>query len=155
MSLYTRILGLFRPAPFFIALLFYSIISLIIFHVPLLHYITDHKGGFGIIFSLSIAYICTTNMVLVALSCLGLKFLRISLAFLTLCNGIALYFIKTYRVFLTKSMMGNVLHTNFYETRDLLGLHLGFFMLLGLVLGSLFFFIPSRIQHLKINLLFF
>ncbi len=94
-------------------------------------------------------------MVLVVLSCLGLKFLRISLAFLTLCNGIALYFIKTYRVFLTKSMMGNVLHTNFYETRDLLGLHLGFFMLLGLAVGSLFFFIPSRIQHLKINLLFF
>ncbi|WP_163531606.1 phosphoethanolamine transferase domain-containing protein [Helicobacter suis] len=153
--MYTRILGLFRPASFFVALLFYAIISLIIFHVPLLDYITDHKGGFGIIFGLSIAYICTTNMVLVALSCLGLKFLRISLAFLTFCNGVALYFIKTYHVFLTKSMMGNVLHTNFLETRDLLGLHLWFFVFLGLALGSLFFFIPSRIQPLKIKLLFF
>ncbi len=94
-------------------------------------------------------------MVLVAFSCLGLKFLRISLALLAFCNALALYFIKTYHVFLTKSMMGNVLHTNFHETRDLLGLHLAFFMLLGLALGSLFFFYPIKNTTLKNKALIF
>ncbi len=138
-----------KPLPFLTTLLFYSFISFLLFHKPLLDYILKHGGGTGIVISVTIAYICTTNMVLATLSLLGNKCMQAVFAFLTLCNALAFYFIHTYHVFLTRAMMGNVFNTNAHEAGAFLGGNLWFYGLLGLGLAGLFYAIPIAKPKLK------
>ncbi len=133
-------------------LLLYSFISLFVFHVPLLHYILEHEGGWGLVLSVALAYICTTNMLLVLLSLPGNLCMQIAMALLSLGNALALYYINTYHVFLTKSMMGNVLHTNASEVSALIGGHLWLFALLGVALAVLFLILPMARAHLRAKL---
>ncbi len=123
-------------------LLLYSLVSLLVFHAPLWRYILEHEGGWGLVWSVALAYVCTTNMLLVLLSLLGSFCMQAVMALLTLGNAIAFYYIDTYHVFLTKSMMGNVLHTNTSEMSALIGGHLWLFVVLGLILAGLFFILP-------------
>ncbi|MFC3846921.1 sulfatase-like hydrolase/transferase [Helicobacter baculiformis] len=126
------------------ALTAYSVISLILFHAPLLHYILDHQGGFGLVLSVGIAYICTTNIVFIIFSMLGNRCMQAMMALFSLCNAIAFYYIHTYHVFLTKNMLGNVLHTNINEAGELLGGSLWVYTLGGLGVGAFFYILPIQ-----------
>lgn len=141
-----------KPFSFLVVLLLYSLVSLLVFHAPLLHYILKHGGDLGIVLSACIAYICTTNMVFVALSMLGNRCMQAVMALLSLCNAIAFYYIRTYHVFLTKDMLGNVLNTNTKEAGELIGGHLWAYMLLGLGVGVLFYTIRISKPKLKIKI---
>ncbi|WP_285650068.1 sulfatase-like hydrolase/transferase [Helicobacter ailurogastricus] len=142
------------PLPLSWGLLFYSVVSLTLFNLPLLSYVF-HKGGFGVAFSVCAAYICTTNMVFAALSVFGLRVVRLFFALFSLCNALALYFISTYHVLLTKDMMGNVLHTNLEEAGGFLGGHLWVYVLLGLVVGGCFWVLPLKTSPFKHRVYFF
>ncbi|GMB96019.1 Lipid A phosphoethanolamine transferase EptA [Helicobacter sp. NHP22-001] len=133
----------------------YSVVSLILFNLPLLGFVLRENGGFSVVFSVCAAYICTTNMVFVALSVFGLRVLRFLCALFSLLNALALYFVSTYHALLTKDMMGNVLHTNFKEASAFLGGHLWAYALLGLVVGAIFWVLPLKPSPFKSKAYFF
>ncbi|WP_221271091.1 sulfatase-like hydrolase/transferase [Helicobacter gastrofelis] len=143
------------PLPLSWGLLLYSVVSLILFNLPLLGFVLRENGGFSVVFSVCAAYICTTNMVFVALSVFGLRVLRFLCALFSLLNALALYFVSTYHALLTKDMMGNVLNTNFNEASAFLGGHLWAYALLGLVVGAIFWVLPLKPSPFKSKAYFF
>ncbi|WP_104577954.1 sulfatase-like hydrolase/transferase [Helicobacter felis] len=140
-----------KPLPLFAVLIAYSAISLVLFHAPLLHYILDHQGGLGIILSAGIAYICATNVLFIVFSMLGNRFMQVLMAFFSIGNAIAFYYIHTYHVFLTKNMMGNVLNTNTHEASELLGGWLWLYVLVGLGVGVFFYALSIKKTKFKIK----
>ncbi|WP_104690552.1 sulfatase-like hydrolase/transferase [Helicobacter heilmannii] len=142
------------PLPLSWGLLIYSVVSLVLFNLPLLGFVLEQKGGFGITFSVCVAYICVTSMAFAMLSIFGLRMLRFFCSLFSLCNALALYFVNTYHTLLTRDMMGNVLNTNFKEASGFLGWHLWLYVLLGLLVAVGCWLLPLKPSRFKHKLYF-
>ncbi len=105
-------------------LLFYSFISLVLYHWPLVSYVFDNvdyksSGSSILIASVLIAHICINVIFLSFISLAGINVPKHLGALFFIGNSIALYFMVSYNIMLDKTMMGNVLNTNSAEAFDL------------------------------------
>lgn len=71
--------------------------------------------------------------------------MRWSAIVFSLLNSVAFYFISAYKVFLNKSMMGNVLNTNTHEVLGFLSVKLFVFIVVfGVLPGYVIYKIPLK-----------
>ena len=69
---------------------------------------------------------------------------------LLLCNSIALYFMNTYHVLIDRIMILNIMHTNIYETKDLLHWKLfAYLILLGILPAYIIGKIKIRQENIR------
>ncbi len=105
-------------------LFFYSLASLMLYHLPLLSFVYEHIelksfGGFILSLSVLIAFFCINIFFFTLLSFFGMRFTRFVGALFFVANSVALYFANTYNVMFDLSMMGNVWNTNPEEASNL------------------------------------
>lgn len=111
-----------------------SVFNAAVYHAPLLAFanvrLDSHSGaGLLTLATLLVLVSVATAAVLAAICLVSQRLLKpvcIGAAFL---NAVALYFMQGYGVVLDKSMMGNVLNTNFAEAADLWHPRLGLYLL--------------------------
>lgn len=116
-----------------------SLVNLVLYHIPFYKFVCKNVdpsslNGILLIISLTILAIFLNAFVFY----LGLYLLRIVgkwlLILLFNINAIAIYFITTYGVIIDKSMIGNVLNTNFDESSSFFSFGLiVYFILLGVI----------------------
>lgn len=96
-----------------------SIFTLVAYHKPLFSYVVDNveSGLSGVVITISFALlILVFNFMFAMLIIKPLKMVgRIIVALSLLANGVALYFINTYEVLLTRDVMGNLFNTRASE----------------------------------------
>ncbi len=88
---------------------------------------------------------CVNGALFLALGLFSIHLMRISAVVFSLLNSIAFYFISAYKVFLNKSMMGNVLNTNTHEILGFLSVKLFLFIVVfGVLPGYVIYKIPLK-----------
>lgn len=112
-----------------------SLLNLILYHLPLSRFIASHVDASSIngllIFAASYALVFLLSAFIFYI---GLYLLRLFglavLAVLFLVNSVALYFMNVYGVIIDKTMIGNIMNTNFDEASSFFSLTLVFYFLL-------------------------
>lgn len=116
-----------------------SLINLVLYHIPFYKFVlnnTDVKSlnGFLLVVSLTIVALLLNALVFY----IGLYLLRVVGKWLLVLffniNAIAIYFITTYSVIIDKTMIGNILNTNYEESSAFFSFVLVlYFILLGII----------------------
>lgn len=131
-------------------LLLASFLNFLLFHYPFFSFVfnnLDYKsfGGIAIIISLVILMLVLNAFVFYLIFFLSRVVGKSLLVIFFILNSVAVYFINTYGVIIDKSMIGNVLNTNFQESS-------GFFST-KLVLYVIFFGIIPSIYIVKTKII--
>lgn len=144
-----------------------SFINLVLYHFPFYEFVFDNidvesLDGTLLFISLTILILILNAFVFY----IGLFFFRFIakwlLAIFFSMNAIAIYFINTYGVIIDKTMIGNILNTNFEESSSFFSITLiAYFLLLGVVPSILIFKLkvtPVKIKnfivHISLTLIF-
>lgn len=132
-----------------------SFLNLILYHLPLSRFIANHvdAGSINGVFIFSASY-ALVFLLSAFIFYIGLYFLRlfglVVLAALFLVNAVALYFMNVYGVIIDKTMIGNIMNTNFDEASSFFSLTLVFyFLLLGVAPAYVLFKFKSQIVSIK------
>lgn len=131
----------------------FAAIDAILYNLPLYRFASrslDVSSSPGLLtaFTLFVAIILLTVVILFLLSLFSQRLLRPLAMFFAFGNGIALYFIQTYQVILDKAMMGNVFNTNTTEAGSYLNPS---FFLHMLLFGVLPAWLVSRVKLLPVS----
>ncbi|MBQ8493735.1 MAG: phosphoethanolamine--lipid A transferase EptA [Alistipes sp.] len=111
-----------------------SLFTAIAYHAPLMRAIIGGEGSWLIIGSFVVLLVVVNFFISYLLLYLGRMVGRVMMALLTVGNALALYFIDTYEVLLTRQMMGNVFNTRYSEASSYFGLDAALYLLiLGVV----------------------
>lgn len=129
-----------------------SIYTLVAYHYPLFNLVVNNiEGGFnGIIITggLAVLMLATNFMIsyllLFALRCVGKWIIGLSL----IADAVTLYFINTYDVLITDSMMGNVFNTRYSEASGYFSLTAVLYVLLLGVLPCIFI-VTRKVDYQK------
>ena len=122
-----------------------SIVNLVLFHLPFYRFVcanTNIKSINGVLLLISLTVLAVVLNALVFY--IGLYLLRVVgkslLALFFTISAVALYFINTYSVLIERSMIGNVLNTNFEESSSFFSFTLIVYVIfLGIIPGILIF----------------
>ncbi|MFV0268258.1 MAG: phosphoethanolamine--lipid A transferase EptA [Draconibacterium sp.] len=122
-----------------------SIVNLVLFHLPFYRFVcanTNIKSINGVLLLISLTVLAVVLNALVFY--IGLYLLRVVgkslLALFFTISAVALYFINTYSVLIERSMIGNVLNTNYEESSSFFSFTLILYVVfLGIVPGILIF----------------
>jgi len=116
-----------------------SLVNLVLYHIPFYRFVLDNTdvkslNGILLVISLTILAIFLNALVFY----IGLYLLRVVgkwiLVLFFNMNAIAIYFITTYGVIIDKTMIGNVLNTNYEESSSFFSFALViYFILLGVI----------------------
>ncbi|MGP1561971.1 MAG: phosphoethanolamine--lipid A transferase EptA [Helicobacteraceae bacterium] len=104
-----------------------SLANLVLYHKPLIKYTLANveissASGVLTLLTVIVAQFGASVLILSLFGLLWSGFVRIFAYVMLLGNAVALYFMDTYGVILTKAMMGNVFNTNSSEAGELLSL---------------------------------
>ena len=135
-----------------------SLVNLVLYHLPFYNFVinkTDYSSLNGILLIISLTVLLLLlnflifYIILYLLGSIGKWFLMLFF----IINSIAVYFINTYGVIVDKSMIGNVLNTNFEESSSFLSFNLFIYLgFLGLLPSILIF--KLKITSLKLKKFF-
>ena len=131
-----------------------SCVNLVLYHLPLFQFATDnldYKSWDGI---LTLASLVVIILVLNALIFYIILFIapfigRVLLVLSHNINAIAVYFIFTYGVIIDKTMIGNVLNTNYEESSSFFSFSLILYLILLGVIPSILIF---KIKIIKVKI---
>jgi lipid A ethanolaminephosphotransferase len=131
-----------------------SFINLVLYQFPFFKFVfrnieASSKNGIFLITSLIIASFITNALVFYIGLFLLRSFGKWILVLFFIINAIAIYFINTYGVIIDKSMIGNVLNTNYEESSSFISFSLFLYIILLGVLPSLLIF---KIKYKKVKL---
>src|SRR6267378_1569000 len=118
-----------------------SLLNFLLFHLPFYSFVfknVDYKtwSGIVIIGSLIILMLVVNAFVFYLVFFLSRFIGKFLLVVFFIINATAVYFISTYAIIINESMIGNVLNTNFQESRSFFSIKLILYiMLLGVVPG--------------------
>lgn len=120
-----------------------SFLNFLFFHFPFYSFVfknVDYKSLNGIFLIISIMIIMlTVNALIFYLICFLSRYVGKSLLVLFfILNAIAVYFINTYGVLIDKSMIGNILNTNYAESSSFFSIKLIIYIILFGVLPSIY-----------------
>lgn len=116
-----------------------SFVNFLLFHFPFLKFVfnnLDYKtlNGVIIIISLIILMLVLNALVLYLIFFLSRFVGKLLLVLFFIINAIAVYFINTYSVFIDKTMIGNILNTNYDESSSFFSFGLIMYLiLLGII----------------------
>ncbi len=102
-----------------------ALVNATLYHVPLFSFAAEDVDIFSFTGSLTVAtllvvVLCLSITTLALVSLLSYRLLKAACIATAVGNAIAAYFVVTYHAVLDKTMMGNVLNTNFLEVSELL-----------------------------------
>ncbi len=111
-----------------------SLFTTLAYHAPLMEVVCQNtqEGASGavIVGSFVVLLVVVNFLVYCVLVYLLRVVGRVLIALMFVVNGIALYFINTYEVLLTREMMGNVFNTQYSEASGYFGLDAAMYVLL-------------------------
>lgn len=111
-----------------------SLITTLVFHAPLMRAVIEGDATWLIALSIAMLLVVVNFLLSTILLYLGRMVGRVLMALLMVGNAMALYFINTYEVLLTRQMMGNVFNTRYSEASGYFGLDaLLYVLILGLL----------------------
>lgn len=128
-----------------------ALANVILYHEPLLSFAIDNLDGFSVngmlvISTLFVVVFVITVLILSLLALLTQSLLKPFCVLMFLANSVAFYFIATYQVVLDKTMMGNIVNTDYSEASAFLNPGLIFyFCLFGILPG--WFLLRTRIRR--------
>lgn len=131
-------------------ILLFGVINFALYHLPLMKYSVAHienlnGSGVLILLTVAIAAILLSAFLIGIFGLLSVRLMRGLTIIFTLINSVALYFILTYKVILTRAMMGNVFNTNQAESTELFSFGMILYLLfLGIIPAILLYKIPIR-----------
>ncbi len=104
--------------------LVFVVLNGLVFQAPLLRYlrtVTDLSTveGWLTLATVEVVLAGFSAIALGLVSIVSLRLLKLFSALLLLCNSVALYFVNSFQVLLSREMMGNVFNTNFTEAAEL------------------------------------
>lgn len=122
-----------------------SFINLVLYYLPFYRFACENidlksLNGILLLFSLTILILVLNAFVFYILLYLFRIVGKLILALFFNINAIALYFISTYKVIIDKTMIGNILNTNFEESSSFFSFTLVLYFLFLGVLPSIFLF---------------
>lgn len=111
-----------------------SLFTTLAYHAPLMEVVCQNtqEGASGaVIVGSFVVLIFVVNFLVYCVLAYLLRVVgRVLMALMFVVNGIALYFINTYEVLLTREMMGNVFNTQYSEASGYFGLNAAMYVLL-------------------------
>ena len=120
-----------------------SLFTAIAYHAPLMRAIIGGEGSWLIIGSFVVLLVVVNFFISYLLLYLGRMVGRVMMALLTVGNALALYFIDTYEVLLTRQMMGNVFNTRYSEASSYFGLDAALYLLILGVVPAIYILLRS------------
>jgi len=114
------------------------------YNAPLISYVLKEVSldSFSGVVTLALILTITFSisfLFLNAVSLVSIRLLKAAVAIFAVCNSLALFFVSEYGVILDRTMMGNLLNTNYSEASDFFSIHfLGFNIAFGVVPAFLF-----------------
>ncbi|MFP6282835.1 phosphoethanolamine--lipid A transferase EptA [Helicobacter pylori] len=125
--------------------LLYSLIFGVLYHFPLFAYVYKESNQVSFIAMMVVVLFCVNGALFLALGLISASLMRWSAIVFSWLNSVAFYFISAYKVFLNKSMMGNVLNTNTHEVLGFLSVKLFVFIVVfGVLPGYIIYKIPIK-----------
>ncbi|EQD97871.1 lipid A phosphoethanolamine transferase, partial [Helicobacter pylori PZ5024] len=125
--------------------LLYSLIFGVLYHFPLFAYVYKESNQVSFIAMMVVVLFCVNGALFLALGLISASLMRWSAIVFSWLNSVAFYFISAYKVFLNKSMMGNVLNTNTHEVLGFLSVKLFVFIVVfGVLPGYIIYKIPLK-----------
>ena len=119
-----------------------SLFTLVAYHKPLFDYVTENveSGISGVVITVSFALlILLFDFMFAMLIIKPLKMVgRVIVAISLLANGVALYFIKTYEVLLTRDVMGNLFNTRVSEASGFVSADMFLFIIIFGIIPALY-----------------
>jgi len=116
-----------------------SVLNFLFFHFPFFTFVIhniDYKSFNGVllIFSLMLLMVVLNAFVFYLIFYLSRYFGKALLVIFFIANAIAVYFINTYGVIMDESMIGNVLNTNYEESRSYFSIKMiAYILILGVI----------------------
>jgi lipid A ethanolaminephosphotransferase len=116
-----------------------SVLNFLFFHFPFFTFVVhniDYKSFNGVllIFSLMLLMLVLNAFVFYLIFYLSRYFGKALLVIFFIANAIAVYFINTYSVIIDESMIGNVLNTNYEESRSYFSIKMiAYVIILGVI----------------------
>ncbi len=133
--------------PHFVLLV--SLFQLLFFHIPFFKFVIDNIDtasflGIFLIISLITAVLVVNALVFYLLSSISIILGKAVIICFLIANAAAIYFVYTYNAILDKTMVGNILNTDYGEARSFLSVGLILYLLLLGVLPA-YFIIKTKI----------
>lgn len=116
-----------------------SFINIFLYHIPFFKFAINNVGiasfdGVLTIFSLGVLALVIDALILYIIMFLSNHVGKVLLVLFANINAIAVYFISTYGVIIDKTMIGNILNTNYEESSSFLSFNLFLYLiLLGII----------------------
>ena len=135
-----------------------SALNLILYHQPVYKFIIKNLNSIGFdwaltIFSITVLILSLNALIFYIIFFISKKIGKLIFVILFNLSAIAVYFINTYGVIIDKTMIGNVLNTNFEESSSFFSVSLVIYIiLLGIFPSILIFFIKLKPIKFKIFL---
>lgn len=115
-----------------------SLFTTLMFHAPLMRAVVEGDAPWLIVVSIVVLLVVVNFLLSTILLYLGRIVGRVLMATLMVGNAMALYFINTYEVLLTRQMMGNVFNTRYSEASGYFGLDAVLYILILGLLPALY-----------------
>ncbi|QTE22877.1 phosphoethanolamine--lipid A transferase EptA [Polaribacter cellanae] len=135
-----------------------SFINLVLYHLPVFKFTTNNinyksLNGVLLIGSLAILIFVLNAFVFYIGLTISRRVGKFLLVFFAIGNSIALYFINTYSVIIDKSMIGNVLNTNYEESSAFFSFTLIVYIVFLGIIPSIFI-VKTKLVRVKIKKFF-
>ena len=156
LTLFTLIKSYAKKIKLSIYALIFSFVNLILYQYPFFKFVSNNFDigsvqGFFLITSLIIISILLNTLIFYIGLYLLRSFGKWILVFFFITNAIAVYFVNTYGVFIDKTMIGNIVNTNYEEASSFFSLSLVvYIIILGIIPSILVFKIKYKRESLKI-----
>lgn len=132
-----------------------SLINLVLYHLPVLRFTFNNidytsLNGVLLIASLVIIIFVLNAFVFYLGLTISRRIGKFLLVVFTILNAVALYFINTYNVIIDKTMIGNILNTNYEESSAFFSINLVLYVIfLGIVPS--FFIVKTKLIRVKLK----
>lgn len=142
---FTRALNLANEANPIAFIFVISALQVAFFHFPLLEFVRanlalDSLSAVLLFVSLVLFLFALTLLLPLLLALISFKLTKLLLAFISLTNALAVYFVSTYGVFLDKTMMGNLFNTNIAESSAFLSPKMALWIFVLGIIPAIFIF---------------
>ncbi|UIR54789.1 phosphoethanolamine--lipid A transferase EptA [Sphingobacterium sp. SRCM116780] len=122
-----------------------SFLNFLFFHFPFYVFVFNNVdytslNGIAIIISVMILMLVANAFVFYLICCLPRNVGKFLLIIFFITNAIAVYFINTYGVIIDKTMIGNILNTNYAESSSFFSMKLLLYIILLGILPSIYIF---------------
>ena len=124
-------------------ILIISSLNLLLFHLPVYRFSVQNYDGKNLdkvllVLSLAVLILALNALVFYLVLFISRFIGKFFLVLFTIINAIAVYFINTYNVIIDKTMIGNILNTNFDESTSFLSFGFVLYLVLLGIIPSVF-----------------